>query len=349
MAAKPEIESLEIAFRSAQARLGIAAGLLARDEWMSLSVTEPSKGEHGMLMRLLRIILGIRSMSRRLTKSYYRLARGLETGYTLDEAAEDTTLAALRGEFEDDLTQVQTLDFTWPDMTAEERYAADEMKAVSAGDKRSWNPGELSQSMDDWLDSIVTEDGDVVGEKFTFTADRISDLQDAIAAFRPLLGSKGVRNLETKIRAIKQKYADDPDRMLAEIENAFILVRDTIAGIVDDDAIGSGKDLLEDTIVKDKRAKFYARGVRSNPCAFCSMLASRGFVYKSERTALAGRHPNCHCYPIIRWSDDPVLPERNDYYNRMWPVVTADYDGKDKMRAWRRWIEAERRKRAKAS
>lgn len=312
---------------------------------MGLSLSAPAKGSYGMLMRILRFILGIRSMSRRLTKSYYRLARAVDTGYTLDEAGADTTLKDLRDEFEDDLEQVRTLNFTWPDMTAEEKYAASEMKKVSAGDKESWNPGELNKSMDDWLGSIVDKDGKVKGEKFDFTEDRIQDLQDALKAFRPILGAKGIRNLETKIRALKQRYGDDPDRLLAEIENAFLVVRDTLAGSVDKGVVDSGRELIDDIIAKDKRARLYARGVRSDPCYFCSMLASRGFVYKSERSALAGAHDNCHCYPIIRWSDNPDLPERNAYYHRMWPIVTADYDGKDKVKAWRRWITAQRKKR----
>lgn len=343
--ARSEIESLEIAFRSAQARLGIAAGLVTRDEWMGLSISAPAKGSYGLMMRLLRLILGLRSMSRRLTKSYYRYARGLETGYTLSQDGEDTTLNELRDEFEADLERVKTLDFDWPDMTAEERYAAAEMKSVSRGDTAAWKPGELSQSLVDWNDSIVTPDGKIKGEKFDWTEDRIQNLQDAVRRWRDEIGYKGIKNFEAKVRAIKQRYADDPDRMLAEIEDAFILVRDSLSGVIDKAAIDSGRELIDDVVVRDKRVKLYARGVRENPCHFCSMLASRGFVYGSAKDAVSGWHPNCHCYAIVRWSNESGLPERNQYYYDMWPEVTNGYYGKDKMKAWRRWIAKQRVKR----
>lgn len=310
---------------------------------MSLSVANPSQGSYGLLMRLLRLILGLRSISRRLSKSYYRLARGMETGYTVGDGS-DTTLDELREEFEADLERVRTLTLDWPDMTAEERYAADEIKAISSGGGSEWGSGELDQSIEDWLESAAGNET-VAGEEFAWSDDRVSDLEDANRAFRSLLKSRGIDDLESRIRDLKRRYGNDPDRLLAEIEDTFLTVRDTVAGIVDKSVIDAGRELLDDTITRDTRAKYVARGVRANPCHFCSMLASRGFVYKSERTALSGWHPNCHCYAIVRFGDDPQLPERNDYYVRMWPTVTADYDGKDKVKAWRRWIAAERKKR----
>lgn len=343
--AKSELDALETAFRAAQARLGIAAGLVTRDEWMGLSVTSPSTGSYGMMMRLLRLILGLRSMSRRLSKSYYRLARALETDHTVSEDGEDTTLSELRDGFRGDLEMVRTLDFDWPNMTAEERYAAEQMAQVASGDSAAWNPGELGQSLEDWIDSIVDEDRAINGEKIAWTNDRIRSLDDAMRAFRNIIGDAGIKDLEDKIRRLKQKYADDPDRLLAEIENAFLTNRDKLAGVIDDAAIGSGRELIDDAMMRDRRAKWVARGVRSNPCHFCSMLASRGFVYKSARAAVAGWHPNCHCYPIVRWgTEKPELPERNQYYQDMWDKVTADYDGKDKVKAWRKWLAPIRRR-----
>lgn len=343
--AKSELDALEAAFRSAQARLGVAAGLVTRDEWMGLRIASPSSGSYGMMMRLLRLILGLRSMSRRLSQSYYQLARAMETGYTVSEDGEDMMLSELRDSFQADLEMVRTLDFNWPNMTAEEKYAAQQMLEVSRGDTDSWNPGELGQSLEDWIDSIVGEDRVINGEKIAWTNDRIQSLDDAMRAFRNVIGEAGIKDLEDKIRRLKQKYADDPDRLLAEIEDAFLTNRDKLAGVIDDAAIGSGRELINDSMMRDKRAVWVARGVRSNPCHFCSMLASRGFVYKSARDAVAGTHPNCHCYPIVRWSKEkPKLPESNQYYQDMWDKVTGDHYGKDKVKAWRKWLAPIRRR-----
>lgn len=46
-------------------------------------------------------------------------------------------------------------------------------------------------------------------------------------------------------------------------------------------------------------------------CAFCLMLASRGFVYESESSAGISRrnqfHGDCDCAVVPSWSDDPRL------------------------------------------
>ena len=47
----------------------------------------------------------------------------------------------------------------------------------------------------------------------------------------------------------------------------------------------------------------YARVTAASPCAFCSMLASRGFVYRSDETALKTKtgdsyHNHCHCTAV---------------------------------------------------
>ncbi|MDN6377685.1 MAG: hypothetical protein L0K10_01915 [Brevibacterium aurantiacum] len=343
--ATTEIESLEAAFRSAQARLGIATGLLTRDEWMALNPTNPDRGSYGMMMRILRGILGLRSASRRLTKSYYRLARALEIGRTLGEDTEPTTLDQLREEFQNDLEQIQTLDFGWEDQSPEERYAASELGELSRSDPASFESGELDDSLAEWIDSIVSDDGEVRTDRVEWTNDRIQSLEDAVESFRKLIGDNGIRAIKDRIKTLKRKYGDDPDRLLAEIDDAFVTVRDILAGVVDKIVMDSGRELVDNTVDRDISARWFARGVRSNPCHFCSMLASRGFVYRSERAAIRGTHPNCHCFPIVRWGDSPDLPEQNSYYQKMWDEVTADYIGKDKVKAWRRWIAKRRVKR----
>lgn len=339
-----ELESVEIAFRSAQARLGLAAGLITRDEWLSLNPAKPSSGSYGMMMRLLRVILGLRPISRRLTQSYYRLARALETGYTLDPDGLDTSLNDLRDDFEDNLNKVATLDFDWDDMSAEEKYFADEASSLAGKDREQWKPTELEDSLNDWLDSVSGGDRKIKGEKHEWSDDRIQTLDDALEAFRRLIGEAGIKDLENKIKALKRKYGDDPDRLLAEITNEFLVNRDKLASVIDKAAIDSGRELIDDTIPKDRRVRQVARGTRGNPCYFCAMLASRGFAYTSKRAAVSGWHPNCHCYAIVRWSDSSELPQRNQYYERMWKQVTADYTGKDKVKAWRRWMTAQRKK-----
>jgi hypothetical protein len=72
------------------------------------------------------------------------------------------------------------------------------------------------------------------------------------------------------------------------------------------------------------------------------MLASRGFVYANATTAgeisaslvygedargtINRYHPNCHCYPVVRWADipDPTAPGRSEEYTALWEQMKEE-------------------------
>lgn len=70
----------------------------------------------------------------------------------------------------------------------------------------------------------------------------------------------------------------------------------------------AGRDTIARNVDRDRWAS-YARVPRGATCAFCLMLASRGPVYGSKRSAGAGNkyHSDCDCVPtpIYRDSDLP--------------------------------------------
>ena len=49
-----------------------------------------------------------------------------------------------------------------------------------------------------------------------------------------------------------------------------------------------------------QRTRSYAAG-----CPFCQTLASRGFIYLSERTASVHVHDDCKCEPVPSWEESP--------------------------------------------
>lgn len=72
-----------------------------------------------------------------------------------------------------------------------------------------------------------------------------------------------------------------------------------------------GRDTISDNAGRD-RAKWARVPLGPEPCAFCLMLASRGFAYTSEHKAGKKRdgtkyHGDCSCEPVVDWSDDPRL------------------------------------------
>lgn len=71
-----------------------------------------------------------------------------------------------------------------------------------------------------------------------------------------------------------------------------------------------GRDTIAYSSERDPARVRWARVPSgSKTCAFCLLMASRGFSYTSEQTARGAKayHGLCDCTPTPDWSDDPVL------------------------------------------
>lgn len=68
---------------------------------------------------------------------------------------------------------------------------------------------------------------------------------------------------------------------------------------------GQVRTTIETNAIHDRRVKRFARVPRGKTCAFCSMLASRGFVYASARSAgeLKRYHDKCDCMVVPAFGD----------------------------------------------
>ena len=80
-----------------------------------------------------------------------------------------------------------------------------------------------------------------------------------------------------------------------------------LAGAVDRYVRYGGRDAVARNVATDPRRPRYARipgGGKS--CAFCTMLASRGFVYHSQKTAgeFDHYHDDCRCTVVMSWDRD---------------------------------------------
>lgn len=98
-------------------------------------------------------------------------------------------------------------------------------------------------------------------------------------------------------------FTDDPAGalpLLAQAVGRFVLA--------------PGRQTFADATGADPAHPRWARvPAGAQTCAFCVMLASRGFVYRSEKSAdVRSRdqdryHSDCDCTAVADWSDDPVL------------------------------------------
>ena len=130
--------------------------------------------------------------------------------------------------------------------------------------------------------------------------------------------------------------------------SAAAAVRQSLAG---------GRDLMREVSSNDKAALGWARVTQDNPCYFCAMLASRGFVYGADAfedsDALftgGGRakvHDGCQCTMEPTFKRGSKMPGNGEEFSQLWADVTAQYGvgGREAIRAFRAAIEGREYKR----
>lgn len=114
-------------------------------------------------------------------------------------------------------------------------------------------------------------------------------------------------------------------------------------------ALEGGRSVINQSVAADEMATGWSRVTDSDPCAWCAMLASRGPVYKSAKTAGDPRqggnsyhdHCGCQAWPAFTL-DEPFIGLADQLYSD-WRRETKGTGGKDAVNAFRRWWESEGR------
>jgi len=100
-----------------------------------------------------------------------------------------------------------------------------------------------------------------------------------------------------------------------------------------------GRNTLIESANADRQAIGYARVASGRrACAFCRMLASRGFVFK-ESTVSFRAHDHCACTVEIQYRTEQTLPHGSAADQALWNDVTAGYHGRDAINAFRRAVD----------
>ncbi|HJV99418.1 MAG TPA: hypothetical protein VJ617_10020 [Arthrobacter sp.] len=366
MATAAEVLAIEQLHQAAQARLGIAAAYLALAEWEGVNALNAEETATVWIVTSLRIITAVRKMSRKLAIAYYQLSRALESGTILgapiDSPATGVTVGQLRTTFRDIALDVASLPAPLtPSADPDIRWFEEELQKKEIPDSQT--PGRLIRLQDAQVDPLIQNLLDVEGsdssspvsiDKWDWEPELSFDEVDEL--FRDLLWKQAVKRAADKARALRASQELSPDRAMTLIEQSHDAAGSLGSGTVDELGMEGGRQAIDKAIRKDKRIKLVARGTSSDPCAFCSMLASRGFVFTGETSGVGDAedgsvgdeitlyHPNCHCFPIVRFvNTSDTLPPMNAYFQEMWPTVTDGYSGNDARKAWRRWIYAQRK------
>lgn len=208
---------------------------------------------------------------------------------------------------------------------------------------------EVDPLIQDLLDAEGPADSKTIPvDKYDWPEDL--SLKEVEDSYRELLRQQSVATVATKVKNLRSSVDLSPDEVIGQIEEVHASAGSIGSGVVDALGVSAGRDAIIEAVKSDRLVIAVARGTGSDPCGFCSMLASRGFVYRSEASAGFGGedeivkyHIHCHCYPIFRYIKASELPPLSRYFQEKWPEVTDGFSGNDARKAWRRWIYAQRK------
>lgn len=151
--------------------------------------------------------------------------------------------------------------------------------------------------------------------------------------------------LQTSLRVtgpvtVKQSIAAGASEAVA-VQRGLVAVSGAVARFV----LGGGRDTILRTVQADREALGYMRVTSGKTCAFCAMLASRGPVYKTQKTAGARGsgnryHDHCDCAVEAVYHRDTALPDSTQRFERLWMESTAGLSGQEARNAFRRAYEA---------
>lgn len=329
MALSPAIQAQQLG-RDVQAQLGLIAAALATRSFHAVNV-RTGAGADDWAAEVAQQVLELRDISSRVAVATYQMARWLQTGYTLgDTGITDGTVLVQRW---------VALMLDAVGLPAANGVLGDEIRgALRAGAFDGFTA--LAQKIAAFEQELSAASGAVGFDPWNWDVlapDQSTKIAD-------LLREQALRKARDQLKA-------ETDLLPERLDEITHGAGSRGSGLADALVMQGGRAIPINTALADTRVVFYARGTSTNPCAFCAMLASRGPVYRASTgmtyaaltEVVRSYHDNCHCFPIFSFSDDTELPEQNKFFEQNWEDVTKDYGGREKLNAWRRWLNANRR------
>lgn len=97
---------------------------------------------------------------------------------------------------------------------------------------------------------------------------------------------------------------------------------------------GGGRDTILKGVAGDPAAHGYQRVTDAKPCAFCSMIASRGIISYTESSAGFQAHGHCGCTAEPAFEGSVISP-RNAMLREAWQTATKGLSGNEALNAFR--------------
>jgi hypothetical protein len=105
--------------------------------------------------------------------------------------------------------------------------------------------------------------------------------------------------------------------------------------------LNGARQVILQSVQDDAEAVGWMRVTAANPCSWCSMLSSRGPVYRSEASAGFKAHSHCRCSAMAVFSHSDAEALTDNPLRQQWDQVTRGLSGRDALNAWRRWWNSE--------
>lgn len=167
-------------------------------------------------------------------------------------------------------------------------------------------------------------------------------LGDAFTPFLDAIPDKGrvfTSLLVTGPIAMKKNLAAGVEPMVAR--DAALK---TIAQAAQRHVIEGGRQTVIRSARRDPRAHGWARLTDGAPCAFCALLASRGPVYRTEKTGGFKSHDGCGCTAVPVFDPNAPWPGRAEEFRKAYDEnISGRFAGGDgnneAVKAWRKFYD----------
>ena len=363
----------------AQQRVGLLAIVIMWNLFQSVNPVRATQTYQTWFFQSLRIATAAAYMIQAIALSQYRLARALDAfeTYSLDGRTGTIPLGALRQDLidavedamslggsgeglpeDDDIALFNELVSELREEFAEmaerliekETRSADAVRDLAGHDNPDRESLErvrdrMDELLDEMLEDPSTDDGWLI--EIVLPPDDVGlDPDEVRRAFE-----ENERDLEESVR---KAYIEEIENVLEsrfteryKIEDAY----DDIRRIADKAGLDAaaylerlakerGQAVVERLAAKDNKLLLAARRTGPNPCAFCAMLAARGYVYTGTTAAGSSRgnkkrdgslidtsqgawdtgvdgvrryHANCQCSVVYRWQESDSTESVSSY------------------------------------
>jgi hypothetical protein len=206
------------------------------------------------------------------------------------------------------------------------------------------DPTDLDATLADWLRVTVPliqtqRRASALLSSNYLAAYRAAELGLEVAQLAPVLaGPAPLEQLVTSLTVTAPARIKAATGQGVRLTRAAETARTSSARAATRHALDGGRATVTDAVAADRKALGWARATSASPCSFCALIAGRGPVYKSSRTARFQPHDGCSCMPEPVFHRDADWPPGSRRYADVYAEAKAA-DG-DTLKNFRGLIEA---------